>query len=486
MNQIRVDELINRYFDCDLAGDDRASLERTLLSSEAARTLFWQTAETHGLLRKWGRVHWGKVAAASDFWALPRGRRPSGLWGSRAGVAAALAMAAASVVVIIGGIAWTNWTRSAGPAADIPALAADAEGTPATPRLPAFAVLSAAFEPVWADVNDGLMLRRGSLPSGPLELLKGRVELRFASGGTAVIEGPAVFEPIAGDAVRLSTGCIRCRCPEPGTELRVETPEGTITDLGTEFAVSVEAGVRTRVGVVEGKVRVDASDEKRLVTAGQALSIAPTGQASDDLAFWHDHAETAIVIPFDDAAFAAGENVLRAASFEPLPDADAMLDGPPTLPGERNFAFGPWRGTFGYVDLVSNAAATGTQAARIHAKGSPFWPLVWQHLDTGDIGGKTMLASVRVAQSIDDPLADPQQALVKFEFFDASGRLFTSAERQVLNHSCPLGEFVEGRLAAKAPAGTVAVRFQVLLSAAGLQTGSIVVDDAKLVILDRP
>jgi len=45
-------------------------------------------------------------------------------------------------------------------------------------------------------------------------------------------------------------------------------------------------------------------------------------------------------------------------------------------------------------------------------------------------------------------------------------------------------KFVEGRLAAKAPAGTVAVRFQVLLSAAGRETGSIVVDDAKLVILD--
>lgn len=48
----------------------------------------------------------------------------------------------------------------------------------------------------------------------------------------------------------------------------------------------------------------------------------------------------------------------------------------------------------------------------------------------------------------------------------------------------PVGQFVEGRLAAKAPGGTVGVRFQVLLAAAGMETGSIVVDDAKLVILD--
>jgi hypothetical protein len=46
------------------------------------------------------------------------------------------------------------------------------------------------------------------------------------------------------------------------------------------------------------------------------------------------------------------------------------------------------------------------------------------------------------------------------------------------------GQFVKGRLAAKAPAGTAAVRFEVLLAAAGLETGSIVVDDAKLVIAD--
>jgi hypothetical protein len=464
MNHIRVNELIDRYFDCDLAGDDRTALERTLLSSDAARTLFWEKAETHALLRKWGRTHWGKLAAATDHWALPSGRRSPGAWGSRAGVVAALAMtAAASILVIAAGIVWTR-----------------------SPEPAAFATLAAAFEPVWGDANDGLVLRRGSLPSGPLELVEGRIELLFSSGGTAVIEGPAVFEPIAGDALRLSTGSIRCRCPAPGTELRVETPAGLITDLGTEFAVSVEAGVRTRVGVFEGKVRLDGADAPRLVTAGEALSIDSDGHATDDLRFWHDHAATAVVIPFDDEALAAGENVLRAAAFEPLDNAEAMVDGPPTLPGERNFAFGPWRGSFGYVDLVSHTAASGSQAARIHAKGSPFWPLVWQQIDTGDIAGKTMLASVRLAQSIGDPLTDPQRAIVKLMFIDAAGRQFASAERLFQSHADPTGQFVEGRLAAKAPAGTVAVRFQVLLAAAGLESGSILVDDAKLVILDQP
>lgn len=177
---------------------------------------------------------------------------------------------------------------------------------------------------------------------------------------------------------------------------------------------------------------------------------------------------------------------MRAAAFEQLDDAQALVDGPPTVPGQRNFAFGPWRRSFGYVDLVSHTAATGSQAARIHAKGNPFWPLVWHQIDTGDIAGKTMMATMRVTQSIDDPLAVPQRAFVKFTFTDAADRPFASAERHFLKHAGPIDEFVEGRLAAKAPAGTVTVQFQVLLAAAGLETGSIVVDDATLVIIDQP
>jgi hypothetical protein len=479
VNQIRVNDLIDRYFDCDLAGDDRTSLERTLLSSAPARELFWQKAATHALLRKWGRTHWGKVAAATNSAGSIRPARAFG-WQRllRPGAAALLAMAA-SVLVITLGLMWTASPRSA---VETAGLAAAGQVTHPPERPAAFASLSAAFEPVWADTNDGLMLRRGSLPSGPLELLEGRIELVFASGGTAVIEGPAVFEPLAGDAIRLSTGSIRCRCPEPGTELRVETPEGTITDLGTEFAVSVEAGARTRVGVIEGTVRVDVADTPMLVTTGQALSINSDGQTTDDVRFWNDHAQTAVVVPFDDDAFATGANVLRAASFEAGPDSESMMDGPPTAPGARNFAFGPWRGTFDHVDLISDPVASGSQAVRIRARSNPFWPLVWQQIDTGDIAGKTLLASVRVAHLADDPLRDPQRTFVKLFFIDAAGLQFASAERRCLSHTGPTGQFVEGRLAAKAPAGTATVRFQVLLAAAGLETGSIVVDDAKLVI----
>lgn len=80
----------------------------------------------------------------------------------------------------------------------------------------------------------------------------------------------------------------RCRCPEPGTELRVETPSGTIVDLGTEFAVTVEPDVRTRVAVIEGQVRVDGREASRLMSAGDAVSIDREGRSSDDIGFLKD------------------------------------------------------------------------------------------------------------------------------------------------------------------------------------------------------
>lgn len=61
MNEIRVNELIDCFFNCDLDSDDRASLERALLRSPQARDLFWRKAEIHEGLREWGCEHWDRL-----------------------------------------------------------------------------------------------------------------------------------------------------------------------------------------------------------------------------------------------------------------------------------------------------------------------------------------------------------------------------------------------------------------------------------------
>jgi hypothetical protein len=109
---------------------------------------------------------------------------------------------------------------------------------------------------------------------------------------------------------------------------------------------------------------------------------------------------------------------------------------------------------------------------------------VQQRVETGDVAGKTIMASIRVMPAPQDPLITPQRAIVKLWFVDTEGRDFASAERHFLYGKGDLNRFVEGTLAAEAPRGTVAVKFQALLNAASLPTGSIIVDDAKVVITD--
>lgn len=347
-------------------------------------------------------------------------------------------------------------------------------------RPPPVATLAAAFDAIWSDPNVAFVLRQGDIPAGMLTLVSGRVEFLFDAGATAVIEGPATFEPVSRDTLRVAAGSVRCRCPHPGTELRVETPSGTIVDLGTEFAISVEPDVRTRVAVIEGQVRVDGREASRLMSAGEAVAIDRQGRSSDDIGFLKDVATRVTLTPVDPIAFAGCGNTLLDPSFETQGEDHRRGEHEASTLGD--FHLGPWRGSLGHVEQVAAPVASGSHAVRISARGSRFWPLVAQPVATGDIAGRPVMASVKVCQKQDDPLTGSQCAIVKLVFLDASGRYFAQAERYFLRAGSTVGTFVEGDIAAVAPAGTATVQCQILLNARGVPTGSLVVDDAALLI----
>ena len=486
MKDMHLNELIDRFFDCDLAGEDRKVLEDALRASPQARRLFWQKAETHAALRKWGREHWGRVAAAEggggDTNAVGRsvGLRYAVdmLRRRRMAASAVVGGSLLAVALVAVGMQWLG-AKVPGPVSDVsrPAIADDQ---------PVVAVLNASVEPVWSDPNVDLMLRRGSLPSGPIEMLSGSVELLFGSGGVAVIEGPAVFEPLAADTLHVTQGSVRCRCPLPGSELRVETPKGTVTDLGTEFAMSIRPDTPLRVGVIEGRVRLDLATSTQVMAAGEAVSVDGDGRATDDIGFLKDFKTRASLIPFDEAAFAAGVNLLVDPSFESPPDAKPATGSLSRQPpfAKAVLQLGPWSGTPGLVESVTHPKALGAHAVRISARGNPFWPLAVQRCTTGDISGKTVLAAVKASHVAGDPLAGSQCAIVKIAFIDEKGVEFGRAERHFLKVGGPDDRFVEGCISAIAPQGTHGVNYTVLLNACGLPTGSLVFDDAKLVVVD--
>jgi hypothetical protein len=469
-----LDGLIDRFLDGDLIGADREALEQLLLASPQARSRFWSLAGTHAALGRWGREHWGRLAAAAEPASPSQIRRLR--WPALA--------AAVIVPVCLALLTWSGWPlpnqRVGQPPRSEPFIQTK---TMPISESDAIATIAAAVETVWADPTVELMLQRGSLPLGPIHLHAGRVELLFRSGGTAVIEGPAIFEPISGDTLRMQLGSVRCRCPELGSELRVETPRGTVTDLGTEFVAAVAADEVLRVGVIEGQVRLDLAGATRVIAAGEALSVNQKGQAVADVGFFEHYATRAVLTPFDEDAFRSGDNLLEDPSFETPPDADAARRGIAAPPSPRKpLQLGPWSATPGHVEGVSAPIASGQKAVRVSAKGSPFWPLLVQRVSTGDISGRIVMASVKATQPSDDPLSGAQRPIVKIAFVDALGREFASAGRHFMKVSGPDDQFAEGRIAAIAPEGTCGVNYTILLNACGQPTGSVVMDDARLVI----
>lgn len=113
MNDPRLQSLIERHYSGMLDGEDRAELERGLLSSPTARQQFWQHARFHSLLARWGRETWGRQMADEDSdtpFAPNRWRLPLRL----TALAAALALMAGTI--------WKSPRPAAGNP-DVPAVA---------------------------------------------------------------------------------------------------------------------------------------------------------------------------------------------------------------------------------------------------------------------------------------------------------------------------------------------------------------------------
>jgi hypothetical protein len=469
----RYESLVSRHFDGLLSAEESRELG-TLATADPARALdFARRSMFHQHLRATLRLQHECATPAAPMagremvrWSFgTTSASPSGWSGRAAGI-----VVAATLGLIGAGWGVTSLFVSS-------SRTIDAGVSAAALAVPPFALLNAAVDDVWADSNVGLGLRHGALPRGPIRLESGRVEMLFASGGTAVIEGPAVFEPIAANTLRLSEGSVRCRCPKKGTELRVITPATTVTDLGTEFLVSVGANQQTRLAVTEGSVRIDGDGGSRLVHEGEAFVIDRDGW-QNDIGFLKDEAKVAKLRFADREIF--------EHFSERLADPELHGVGTGSLPEIGQLASLDPRATrwmaSGGSDGMMRVEPIRGSAVRIHSRGSVYWPLVAQEVVTGDIGGQIVAFEAVAAQPAGDPLSGRQCAIVKIEFIDASRRMIGDAQRHFLRAGTPVNRYVPGMITAEAPAGTVAVRVFVLLNAFGGKTGSIIVERASLVV----
>ncbi len=430
MTDNRLDHLIDAHLNGAMSKEERLELNERLLHSAADRERFWQLSETHALL------HEGLQQRVAESPCIPRRFSSRPAWW----------LAAAAVLVFGCVLTWRQFV----PKALLPQ---------------SIATLAAANEAQWADPNVELALRSGELPPGPLRLDSGTAEFLCADGATVVMRGPAVVRFQARKRVLLEEGRIFCRCPSPESRISVDTAATQVVDLGTEFSVEARADRSTLVAVLSGEVQVG-KGQPQLLRKGQSAVVRGDGILAIQPMAQGDCSELLLASPKVDEAVRHGANLLQDPGFE-------------TGLSEQT-----WSGTETNITAAPNGR-TGT-GVRVFARGYAHWPQCHQTLRTGEIAGRLIVASAWCAVTPGDPLHPRQAAMLKIVFKNDEGRDFAFAMRRFLGPKSEPGRFEQVQVAAFAPPGTRRLQLQLMLQSNLQESGSVIFDDASLVIADTP
>ena len=133
-----------------------------------------------------------------------------------------------------------------------------------------------------------------------MRLVAGMAEITFGSGAKVVLAAPAVFSVATARQADLEVGKLSARVPHGAAGFLIDTPAGSVRDLGTEFGVEVTPERTMEVQVYVGEVKIDApagqdaaaGGRSIRATAGQTVHVAPGKQAtvvkSTDSRLHHD------------------------------------------------------------------------------------------------------------------------------------------------------------------------------------------------------
>ena len=129
---------------------------------------------------------------------------------------------------------------------------------------------------LWKEPNNSFSLQSSVRNGQELSLTGGEVELTYDTGVRLRLFGPARFE-LKQDGGVLEHGGLVASVPEAGHGFTIETPNGKVIDLGTQFGVVVDDFGFSEVSVFEGKVEaypttLDSQGQKKFaLNKGDAL-----------------------------------------------------------------------------------------------------------------------------------------------------------------------------------------------------------------------
>jgi hypothetical protein len=112
------------------------------------------------------------------------------------------------------------------------------------------------------------------LSPGWLRLKSGIAQIEFYQGARVLIEGPAELQLVSSGEATCRRGKLSAHVPPQAKGFRINTPKGTIVDLGTEFGLDV-SDANSEVHVFKGEIELhqDAESMKSL-KEGQAMAFA--------------------------------------------------------------------------------------------------------------------------------------------------------------------------------------------------------------------
>ena len=130
--------------------------------------------------------------------------------------------------------------------------------------------------------GDSALAARDTFSRGKrLQLSGGLVELELAGRGRMIVEGPADLEFTGPMSAVLRKGRVLLHVNPAGHGYRLETPRGTLVDLGTEFGVFVDDRTgQVETHVLEGEVEAIPRGETQPILLRKDEALQQTGDVN--------------------------------------------------------------------------------------------------------------------------------------------------------------------------------------------------------------
>lgn len=150
------------------------------------------------------------------------------------------------------------------------------------------ATLTDSFHAVWADRDPSAQKGKRLVAGTTSYLLKeGFAELLFDNNVKVTLEGPAAFQVLASDQIKLTCGRLYATVPQGAIGFTVNTLSARIIDLGTEFGIEAELGGDTALHVLKGKTVMIAGGQSNKVSMevgqGAAKKVSFNKQTVSDI-----------------------------------------------------------------------------------------------------------------------------------------------------------------------------------------------------------